>query len=192
MLICPKVSSFGWATVYFPTKLPWKVIKWEHSVKSQQILAHFLDLRDWLVEEFIIVQDFAQQSLVVPGMYSNFHILWCALAPNEPSKWFRFSHCLPLSQSCFLGAEEGGGPDTPVAFCLFINSSLSKPAIRGNLQMRLRLTENIQLALYLKLPEIHTVFKIADDLSSARASSPPTSTPFSFSLGSLRGSSWPK
>lgn len=114
----------------------------------------------------------------VPCSAWHVHILWCALAPNEPSKWFRFSHSLSLSQSCFLGAEEGGGPDTPVAFCLFIYSSLSKPAIRGNLQMRLRLMENIQLALYLKIPEIHTVFKIADDLSSARASSPPTSTLF--------------
>ena len=114
----------------------------------------------------------------MPGVYSNLHTLWSALACNEPSKRFRSSPSLPFSQSCFLGAEEGRGPDTSVAFCLFNNSSLNKPAIRGNLPMRLRLMENIQLALYLKLPEIRTIFQIADDLSSARASSPPASTPF--------------
>lgn len=71
-----------------------------------------------------------------------------------------------------------GQPYTPAAYRLFNSSSFNKLGIRGDLWMRLRLMENIQLALYLKLTEICTLFKTDDDLSSARASSPPSSTPF--------------
>lgn len=75
----------------------------------------------------------------------------------------------------------GWGGDGTLYLCSFPhfnNLSLNKPAIRGNLQMRLTLTENIQLTLCLKVPEIYNEFKIADNLLTARVSPLLTSTTF--------------
>lgn len=92
MLICLKVLHLAWEPC-----VSWKVIKWEHAVKCQQIPACFWDLRDWLLEGFIIDQDFAQQcprytqhlqpppcSLVCPCIQGAFNNSGSHLVPLQP------------------------------------------------------------------------------------------------------------